>query len=186
MKEEVSEYRRKAKVIASTSKSADSSEQKLKWKSNTRFPKWLKLKDDPLNVATRPSVGRPKTKMADTNKKTTRTGMSHPIYHHYFLQPSFFSCIWLSIILLQKKVILHLSTNNWKIHYPRMKATRYHSFHPSSIAGKISLHISVCFAQEMTDLPSSITTLAQSQPKPGTLYIVIGTSNKQSTVKHCD
>ena len=36
----------------------------------------------------------------------------------------------------------------------------------------------------MTDLPSSITTLAQSQLKPGTLHIHVGTSNKQSAVKH--
>ena len=85
--------------------------------------------------------------------------------------------LWLSIILLQETVMLRLSTNNWKMHYPRLKATRYLSFHPSSIAGKISLHISVCFAQEMTDLPGSITTSAQSPPKPGTLYIHAGPSN---------
>ena len=179
MKEEVSEYRRKAKVIARANQ-LTRRYKKLKRKSNTGCPIQLKrprLKDDPLNAATRPSVGRPKSKKADTNKKTNGTGMSHPIYHPYFSSTLCLFMLWLSIILLQETVILCLSTNNWKMHYPRLKATRYLSFHPSSIAGKISLHISVCFAQEMTDLPGSITTSAQSQPKPGTLYIHVGPSN---------
>ena len=49
---------------------------------------------------------------------------------------------------------------------------------------KIGSHMNVSFTQEMTDLPRSITTLAQSQLKPGTLHIHVGASNKQSTVKH--
>ena len=87
MKEEVSEYRRKAKVIARANQLTHRY-KKLKRKSNTGCPIQLKrprLKDDPLNAATRPSVGRPKSKKADTNKKTNCTGMSHP-----HLPPVFF------------------------------------------------------------------------------------------------
>ena len=86
MKEEVSEYRRKAKLIARINQ-LTRRYKKLKRKSNTGCPiqtKRPRLKDDPLNAATRPSVGRPKNKKADMNKKKTGTGMSHCIYHQYF------------------------------------------------------------------------------------------------------
>ena len=138
------EYRRKAKVIARANQ-LTRRYKNLKQKGNTGCPiqsKRPRLKDDPLNVATRPSVGCPKNKKGDTNKKTNGRYES-PIYHLYFHHLILFMR-WLSIILLKETVILRLSTSNWKMHYPRLKATRYLS--PSSIAGKISLHINVCFA----------------------------------------
>lgn len=95
MKEEVSEYRRKAKVIARANQ-VTRRYKKLKRKSNTGCPiqpKRPRLKDDPLNAATRPSVGRPKSKKADTNKKTIGTGMSHPVF---FFNPLCFHALALN------------------------------------------------------------------------------------------
>ena len=66
--------------------------------------------------------------------------------------------------------MLHLNINNRKLHYSSLKATRYISLHPSSIVGKTSSHISVSSAQEMTDLPSNITTVVQSQLKHYTVF----------------
>ena len=117
MKEEVSEYRRKAKVIAWANQ-LTRQYKKLKWKSNTGCPiqpKQLRLKDEPLNAATRPSVGCLKSKKADMND-----------WHRYespHLSPVFsFNRltfhIWLSIILSQVTVTLLLtlllSIKNWK------------------------------------------------------------------------
>ena len=137
----------------STSKSADSSIQKTEAKEQHKMSNTTQTTKTKGRSPQCSNKGHhPKSKKADTNKKTTGTDMSHPIYHQYF--PS----IWLSIILLQVTVMLHLSTKNWKMHY-----IEYVSFHPSSIVHKTGSHINVSFAQEITDLPSSITTLAQSQ-----------------------
>ena len=72
MKEEVAEYRRKAKMMVRANQLTHRY-KKLKRKSNKECPippKRQRLKDDPLNAATRPSVGRPKGKKTTTNRGT--------------------------------------------------------------------------------------------------------------------
>ena len=105
MKEEVAEYRRKAKVMARANQLTHRY-KKLKRKSNKECPippKRLRLKDDPLNVATRPSVGRPKGKKATKKGKLLGTGIElspQPFRHSLFMH--------LHSILLQETQFLHV------------------------------------------------------------------------------
>jgi len=65
--------------------------KKLKRKSNKECPippKQLRLQDDPLNVATRPSVDRPKGKKATKKGKLLGTGIEsspQPFCHSLFI-----------------------------------------------------------------------------------------------------
>ena len=139
---EVSQYRRKSKVIARANQLTRRC-KKLKRKSNTGCPiqtKPLRLKDDPLNAATRPSVGRPKSKKADMNKKMTGTGMSHPVYHQYF--PSTF-------LLFTHLAINNSFAGNSDIAFehqeldalPNIESNKVHFFSPQQYCLIMSVHM---------------------------------------------
>ena len=90
--QEVSEYRRKAKVIARANQ-LTRRYKKLKWKSNTGCPIQLRLIDDSLNAATRPSVGRPKRQTwKENNWHRYKSPHLPPVYSFNLLTFHAFGC----------------------------------------------------------------------------------------------